>query len=184
MIITLASSSPRRRELIKRIAFAEVTVAPSNAEERAEFINPGWYACALARTKAFDVSSCRPGVVVGADTIVVADGKLMGKPRGRVEAEEMLAALSDKTHSVITGVCVTDGKKTVCRYCETFVSVGRLSDEFIKEYVATGSPLDKAGAYGIQDEEFAAHVTGLVGDRDNVIGLPVSILEKILKEYF
>lgn len=184
MIVTLASASPRRRELIKRIPWIEAEIIPSLSEENAPFVNPGWYACALARHKAEDVFPRAEGAVVGADTIVVADGRLMGKPRGAEEAAEMLGFLSGRTHSVITGLCVKNAKIQICRYCETFVTVKNLSAGFIKEYVASGSPLDKAGAYGLQDAAFAENVSAVEGDRDNVIGLPVAVLEKILKEYF
>lgn len=96
----------------------------------------------------------------------------------------MLKSLSGKTHSVITGVCVKSDKKLTNAFCETFVSVGELDDRFIEKYISTGSPMDKAGAYGLQDETFFERVTGVNGDADNVIGLPVKMLEEILKENF
>ena len=113
-------------------------------------MNAGQFACALARHKAEEVFLRTGGVVVGADTIVVMDGQVLGKPHDKSDAARMLKSLSGKTHSVITGVCVKNEEKLTNAFCETFVSVGELDDRFIKEYISTGSPMDKAGAYGIQ----------------------------------
>ena len=112
------------------------------------------------------------------------DGKPLGNPKNRQNAIEMLQSLSGRTHSVITGVCVINAKKLICRFCETQVTVDKLDGEFIEKYVSTGSPMDKAGAYGLQDAAFGEKVTSVNGDADNVIGLPVAMIEGILKENF
>ena len=103
------------------------------------------------------------------------DGQVLGKPHDESDAKRMLKSLSEKTHSVITGVCVKNEEKLTNAFCETFVSVGELDDRFIEEYISTGSPMDKAGAYGLQDQMFYERVTGVNGDVDNVIGLPVKV---------
>lgn len=184
MIITLASASPRRRELIAKIPGLQVNIVPSAQPEKAEFVNAGQYACALARHKAEEVFAKTGGITVGADTIVVLGGKPLGKPHDENQAAQMLKSLSGRTHSVITGVCVANENMLTARYSETLVTVGELDDAFIKEYVATGSPMDKAGAYGLQDPLFSERVKSVSGDRDNVIGLPVEMLAEILKENF
>ncbi len=188
MKIVLASASPRRRELIGRIAGISADIIAAKGEERAEFVNPGMYVCSLARHKAEEVASpeilSRYDAFVAADTVVVADGKPLGKPASPRQAKEMLASLSDKKHWVFTGVCVKSKRKTVCFFEETAILLGSLDEKFIDEYVASGSPMDKAGAYGLQDEQFTRRIKAVEGDRDNVIGLPVASLKKILKEYF
>ena len=181
MELVLASASPRRRELIGKIAGLEVEIVASNAEESAAFTTAGGFACALARLKAEEVCRRVNKPTVGADTIVYLDG-VMGKPKTEKEAREMLTRLSGNTHSVITGVClITDGK-TVCRYSETRVTFLPFTDEFIENYIGSGSPMDKAGAYGLQDEMLAPFVSGVDGCRDNVIGLPVGLLREMLEE--
>lgn len=184
MIITLASASPRRKELISEIKGLQANIVPACGEEKAIFMNAGQFACVLARHKAEEVFLRTGGIVVGADTIVVMDGQVLGKPHDESDAKRMLKSLSGKTHSVITGVCVKNEEKLTNAFCETFVSVGELDDRFIEEYISTGSPMDKAGAYGLQDQMFYERVTGVNGDVDNVIGLPVKMLEVILKENF
>lgn len=181
MKLVLASASPRRRELIGKIEGLEVEIIASDADESAAFTTAGGYACALARLKAEEVYS-RVGLpTVGADTIVYLDG-VMGKPGSENAAREMLWRLSGKTHSVITGVCLIDGGKTVCRYYETKVTFLPFTEEFIENYIGSGSPMDKAGAYGLQDEMLAPFVSGVDGCRDNVIGLPVGLLREMLEE--
>lgn len=182
MIVTLASASPRRKQLIAKIDGLQVNVVPATGEENAPFTNAGAYACALARAKAEEVSGRCGGVVVGADTIVVFEGKPLGKPQDKQGADAMLSMLSGAAHSVITGVCVIGNGKCICRYCETQVVFDELPEGFVKEYIESGSPMDKAGAYGLQDELLRPYVKEVNGDRDNVIGLPVGMLKEILQE--
>ncbi len=183
MKLILASASPRRRELIKRIEGVSVEIVPSEVEETTEITEPRDHAVALAALKARDVQKRTGGLVLGADTIVAADGKILGKPRGYDEAEEMLRFLCGKTHTVITGLCLTDGATEVLDAETTFVTFGDYDEELMREYIASGSPLDKAGGYGIQDEAIGKLVVGIDGSIDNVIGLPVAKVGKLLMQF-
>lgn len=180
-MIILASASPRRRELLSGIV-RDFEIRPCSEEEKTSYKRPHLYAQALAEHKAEKVAeSAEVGdTVVAADTIVYAEGKILNKPADREEAERFLRMLSGKSHSVYTGVCVI--KKGVYKhryYCRSVVVFNRLDDNFIKQYVDSGSPLDKAGAYGIQDKGVVKRV---IGDYDNVVGLPLDRLKEILGE--
>lgn len=184
--IVLASGSPRRRELMTREGI-DFEVISSNADESYnEGLYPAQVARHLAHLKAKAVfgelaSDERPRtVVIGADTIVVHNGEIFGKPKDADDAKAMLAALSGKKHEVITGVCLIAPGKTETFADETAVYFKRLSDEEIAAYVATGEPLDKAGAYGIQGlgSKLVDHIEG---DFDNVVGLPVKRLKARLE---
>ena len=138
-----------------------------------------------ARHKAWAVArTLSEGIVIGADTIVVCQGQVLGKPRDAEDAKRLLAFLSGRSHRVITGVCVCqapDGPCLVESAC-TKVRFRRLEPDEIARYVATGEPLDKAGAYGIQGRG-ALLVEGIVGDYFNVVGLPLTLLARLLKEF-
>ena len=137
-------------------------------------------ACALAERKCDEVVSRHSGsTVLGCDTIVVFRGEILGKPKDEADAVETLKLLSGRTHFVITGVCVRNKYKKLVRYDKTEVKFNVLSDEFIKNYVAGGSPMDKAGSYGIQD---GGLVKQYFGSYTNVVGLPVALVRKMLKE--
>lgn len=137
-------------------------------------------ACALAERKCDEVFSRHSGsTVIGCDTIVVFRGEILGKPKDEADAVETLKLLSGRTHFVITGVCVRNKYKKLVRYDKTEVKFNVLSDEFIKNYVAGGSPMDKAGSYGIQD---GGLVKQYFGSYTNVVGLPVALVRKMLKE--
>lgn len=188
--IILASASPRRKELLKHI-FAEYDVIPSESEENAEFRNPEDFVMDLSYRKAYEVyekvladDSNMNGddfLVIGCDTIVYLDGKVLGKPDGKEGAKEMLKSLSGKKHSVYTGICImiSDGR-VIKAYEKTDVYVDMLLDSEIDAYVLTGDPLDKAGAYGIQGD-FSKHISKIDGDYFNVVGLPVNKLYKLFK---
>ena len=180
MKIILASASPRRKELLKEIV-DEFEVIPAVGEERADkTLPPEQVVCELAKHKCGEVYEKEPDcVVIGCDTIVYFKGKVLGKPKSREEAEQTLKELSGNTHSVYTGVCVRTAEKTLTEYERTEVTFNRLSDEFIKNYVDGGSPMDKAGCYGIQDDGV---VKSYDGSYTNVVGLPVELVEKMLKE--
>lgn len=180
MKIILASASPRRRELLKQIV-GDFEIIPAVGEERADFtLPPEQIVCALAEHKCGEVFEKYPDcTVIGCDTIVYFKGNVLGKPKSREEAVKTLKALSGNVHSVYTGVCVRTAQKCLTGYERTEVTFNKLSDGFIESYVNGGSPMDKAGCYGIQDE-------GVVGSYDgsytNVVGLPVGLAEKMLKE--
>lgn len=179
--LILASGSPRRKELLARTG-RTFRVVVSDADEIApKDMAPIDVAMHNARAKALAVASGQPAcaTVIGADTIVVLDGRIFGKPLDERDAHRMLRELSGKTHQVITGVALAHEGN-----CETFAEVTdvcfrELSDEEIATYIATGEPLDKAGAYGIQGAA-GAFVDHIEGDYDNVVGLPVARLERAL----
>lgn len=180
MKIILASASPRRKELLKQIV-ENFEIIPAAGEERADLTAPPEkIVCALAESKCGEVfEKNADGVVIGCDTIVYFKGTVLGKPASREEAEATLKMLSGKTHFVYTGVCVRSAKGSLTRYDKTEVQFNRLTDKFIKDYVDGGSPMDKAGCYGIQD---GGVVKNYKGSYTNVVGLPVELVEKMLKE--
>lgn len=179
--LILASGSPRRKKLLARTG-RTFRVVVSDADEIApKDMAPVDVAMHNARAKALAVASGQPAsaTVIGADTIVVLDGRIFGKPLDERDAHRMLRELSGKTHQVITGVALAHEGN-----CETFAEVTdvcfrELSDAEITAYIATGEPLDKAGAYGIQGAA-GAFVDHIEGDYDNVVGLPVARLERAL----
>ena len=182
MALILASGSPRRRELMSLIT-PDYTVITSDVDEtKIAADSPAHLAKALATAKARAVAEEHPDdIVCGFDTVVECEGEVFGKPKDEAEAKDMLRRLSGRTHQVITGVTlVTAGKK------KTFATVSEvtfdeLSDEEIAYYVAHYRPLDKAGAYGIQEWIGYVGVSSLSGSYFNVMGLPVQRLYKELK---
>ena len=185
MKITLASASPRRRELIAKIKNLSVEISPSGADESAVTAKtPRELAENLALIKAESVYNARGGIVLGADTVVAINGRVLGKPKTEAEAKEFLRLLSGKTHEVITGIAIVSNEKTVVNSEVTCVTFGNITENAIAEYVRTGSPMDKAGGYGLQDAEVKAFTVRVDGDDDNVIGLPVELVKKTLEENF
>lgn len=177
--IILASQSPRRRELLAQIT-PNFLVEPSLFEEKAGGLSAKETVLAFARGKAAEVASRHPqDIVIGADTVVVLNGEILGKPKDGADAARMLRALSGRTHSVCTGVCILGHGAEKTRVVETLVTFFDLSEQFIQEYVAGGSPLDKAGAYGIQD---GGLVEKYEGSYTNVVGLPVEEVRAMLAE--
>ena len=183
MHIILASRSPRRQELIRNITEDyEVIVSPVE-EILPEGISPDMAPVYLSALKARAVAAAHPqNTVVGADTVVVLDGEVLGKPRDRADAADMLKKLSGRVHTVITGCClVKDGREH--SFAEhTQVAFYPLTEREIEEYIATGEPFDKAGAYGIQGKGML-FVKGIEGDYFNVMGLPVGRLNRELNAF-
>ncbi len=182
----LASASPRRAELFRRILpyfDATFSVHPAEADETLpEDISPDKCAEILSRRKAKAVAAKYPdAVVIGADTTVIFDGKIYGKPDSPEDAARMLAAFSGNTHHVITDVTIIAGKNTRSFSSDTAVTFYPLSPEEIQSYIQTGEPLDKAGAYGIQ-ENGAFFVQKIDGDYYNVVGLPIAPLLRTLQD--
>ena len=178
--VVLASSSPRRRELLALIGIPH-SVYPANVDETyLEGELPREHAERLARAKAAKVSSLeRNSVVIGADTIVVVDDAVLGKPRDRTDAARMLAMLSGRTHIVMTAVAVVRGDEIVSDVEDVSVTFRDLSSVEIAGYISTGEPMDKAGAYGIQG--FGATIVRRVeGDYFAVMGLPLLRLVTLL----
>jgi septum formation protein len=194
--IILASQSPRRRELLAQIG-VPFTVEVSDTDENVSGTEPAVIVQELARRKALAVASHHAGeavYVIGADTIVVYEGEILGKPKDTADARRMLRELSGNAHQVYTGVCVLEvpgdeggccedsapqgGRRSIreTAFAErTDVFVAPLTDVEIDAYIATGEPFDKAGSYGIQGI-FARHIEKIEGDYTNVVGLPVGRL--------
>lgn len=181
MRFILASASPRRRELFGIIC-ADFDVITSDVDESGiPFSVPHEYCERLAELKCLSVSEANTDAcVIGADTIVCIDGVILGKPRDKEDAVRMLRLLSGRSHHVFTGVCVCCGGRVIRRsFCDTEVIFKELSDREIDDYVASGDPFDKAGAYGIQNGA-ARFCKGISGDFFNVVGLPVNMLYEML----
>ena len=176
-MIILASESPRRKELIKKIT-KEFTVIPANIDESVLHIPACDLPGELSKLKAYDVFAKYPNdKVLACDTVVIIDGQILGKPHSKEQASEMLHKLSGRKHVVISGYTIISKEKEVTRTVRTYVYFNKLSDELIDKYIATGSPMDKAGAYGIQDKEFDL-VSHIEGSFDNVIGLPTEDIKQ------
>ena len=171
--IVLASQSPRRAELIGRLGLEFDTIPADLDETPFAAEAPDAHAERLAREKALAVAASRPGsLVVGSDTIVVIDGDILGKPRDREHAVEMLLRLAGREHEVCTGIAVVHGARVESGLERVRVRFRALDRQACEEYVATGEPMDKAGAYGIQGFG-SAIVEGVDGDYFAVMGLPV-----------
>ncbi|MBQ8788332.1 MAG: septum formation inhibitor Maf [Oscillospiraceae bacterium] len=179
-MLILASGSPRRRELLSLIT-DEFEVLVSGCDE---FVPEGTPAekvpAILAEQKALAVAKLRPeDTVIGSDTVVVLNNEIFGKPKDKVHAHAMLKALSGKRHFVYTGVAVAEKGSVRSFVQKTEVEFYELSDETIEKYIATGEPMDKAGAYGIQGKG-SVLVKGIIGDYFNVMGFPVAETARFL----
>ena len=170
----LASASPRRKELLS-LAGIEYEVVVSECEEiLPEKILPHDAVMLLAKQKAEDVFSRNSDcMVIAADTVVALEDKILGKPKDEEDAFNMLSSLSGRQHTVYTGVCIMTNDKTDCFFVGTDVEFYSLTENEIREYIATKEPMDKAGAYGIQGKGFVL-VKGIHGDYFNVVGLPLA----------
>ncbi len=183
----LASKSPRREELLKSIGInAEIVPANVN-EDLLKGLPPKEMVTELAMLKASEVAKLcsEDSVVIGADTCVCLDGEIFGKPKDEEDAKRMLLRLSGNTHEVYTGYCVVNCKDgvSVAKYEKTLVTFRELNGDEIDEYIKSREPMDKAGAYGIQ-EQGSRFVEKTEGDYSNVVGLPLNALVKLLKEEF
>ena len=177
-MLILASQSPRRRELLKYIT-ENFTVKTAEVDETLpDGISPENAVLYLSKIKAEPFRN-EEDTVIGADTVVAIDGRILGKPNGENEARAMLKALSGREHSVFTGVTVIKGSKEKSFFARTNVKFYELSNEEIDAYIKTGEPFDKAGAYGIQGCGCLL-VESISGDYFNVVGLPVSALNRVL----
>ena len=185
MAVIVASQSPRRRELLERMGISDFLIRPAQGEERFDpSLTPAQLVESLSRQKAEEISAGAgpEDLVIAADTVVSVDGRVLGKPRDRRDAAEMLAALSGREHTVYTGVTVRRGGETVTEHEATAVRFRPLTQGEIEDYVSTGEPMDKAGAYGIQGYGCLL-VEGITGDYFNVVGLPVCRLGRILARF-
>ena len=185
MSIILASNSPRRRELLAQIGIRDFQILSPDVDEAVESgLSPARMVEALSLRKA-RAAAGRAGaedLIIAADTVVALDGRVLGKPRDQEEAFAMLSALSGREHRVYTGVTVLGGGRAATEHEETAVAFRALSPEEIRDYIATGEPMDKAGAYGIQGVG-ALLVQGIRGDYCNVVGLPLFRLGRMLSGF-
>jgi septum formation protein len=183
MKLVLASASPRRRELLNQAGYSFAVQASSVPESRQPGEDAIRFATRLAREKAEAVFAQQPSgavVVLGADTVVVCDGEVMGKPADAADAARMLLLLSGRTHQVVTGVAVVWGTKVEVAAELTQVTMRTLAPQEITQYVATGEPMDKAGAYAIQG--YAARwIPRIRGCYFNVVGLPLALVSTMLE---
>lgn len=185
--LILASKSPRRRQLLEQLGLI-FSVIPADIDELSMPLDipPAEYVQALARYKAEAVAGLlgnQPTLVLGADTIVVIDGKILNKPLDDREAYTMLKSLSGRTHTVYTGIALTNAHTmhTITSLQTTEVTFRVLEDDEIYGYIATGSPMDKAGAYGIQDDFGAVFVSNIRGCYYNIVGLPLEMVYRMLR---
>lgn len=178
-MIILASKSPRRKELLSFIT-TDFTVKSADVDETLpQGITPDKAVEYLSKIKAQPLKN-ESDIVIGADTVVALDGKILGKPRDEADAFATLKMLSGREHSVFTGVSVIKGEKIETFSVQTKVKMFELTDEEIEEYIATAEPFDKAGSYGIQGKG-SLLVEKIDGDYFNVVGLPISRLNRVLK---
>lgn len=182
--LILASGSPRRREFFEKLGVPfSVRVADAD-ESYPEGLSECGIAEYISRMKARAAGTPRRGeIIVAADTIVWAQGQVLGKPAGKKQAEEMLGRLSGKTHSVVTGVTIRSSDREETFSAVTRVTFSPLSENDIKYYVDNFSPMDKAGAYAIQEWIGETHITSVEGSYHNVVGLPTAELYSRLKKF-
>ncbi|MDH4223121.1 MAG: Maf family protein [candidate division Zixibacteria bacterium] len=182
--LILASSSPRRAEILRKENVDFEIIFPEEIEEDNISAEPSSHVQELSRKKAESVAKkVKDRLIMGADTIVVLGGEILGKPKNREDAFRILKKLSGKEHRVYTGIALVDniGGKTVSDFQLTRVKFNQLKDKQIEEYIESGEPLDKAGAYGIQGMGNFL-VEKIEGDLDNVIGLPLRKLKELLSK--
>lgn len=186
--IILASGSPRRKELLLQIGIVPEIIV-SHVEEKITSDVPAEVVLSLAEQKAVDVAKEMPEgtVILGSDTVVAADGKILGKPKSHEEAYEMIRRLAGRSHQVYTGVCLVkkgpegEADTVVSFYDETDVNVSPMTEKEIREYADSEEPMDKAGSYAVQGF-FARYIDGLKGSYANVMGLPVHLVYQELKK--
>ncbi|MBE5972588.1 MAG: septum formation protein Maf [Lachnoclostridium sp.] len=186
--IVLASASPRRLELLRQIGI-EPEVIVSHVEEVVTSTVPGEVVMELSRQKAEDVAKDQKAgtLVIGSDTVVAVDGKILGKPHDHEEAAEMIRSIEGRAHQVYTGVCMVlkgenGAEDTVCNFFDaTDVEVYPMTEGEILEYANSEEPMDKAGAYAVQGF-FGRYIKGLKGSYANVMGLPISMVYQEMKK--
>lgn len=185
-MVILASASPRRKEILEGLG-VEIKIITADVDESAEGVTAEQIAETLARKKCEAVMQKLDGnenaeekelPIISADTVVYAFGEIMGKPKNEKDAFRMLKKLAGKSHTVCTGICVGYKGETHCSSSSTRVFIDPLSDDEIQEYIDSGDPFDKAGAYGIQGV-FSKHVSKINGCYFNVVGLPVNELSHL-----
>ena len=186
----LASKSPRRREILEMLG-VEFEVITSDADESSDITNPyklveelslrkGMAVKEELLAKGYDLSDT---VIISSDTIVAIDGEILGKPTDEEDAKRMLRLYSGREHEVVSGICLIGKDAQGVTHEVTKVTFDEMDEETIQSYVRAAKPYDKAGAYAIQGQA-SAYISGIEGDYFNVVGLPVNLLKRILKEKF
>ena len=181
MKLILASASPRRKEILSKAQYS-FEIVPSGYDEHILGLD---YSKEIvencAKNKALDIKNkvSKDDIIISADTVVVLNNTILGKPQDKKDAFNMLKSLSDKTHFVATSICLIKNEKIITDTQVTYVTFKNLQDSEIEAYIKRCNPLDKAGSYGIQDEGFDFAIT-IDGELDNVIGFPLTLFEKLL----
>ena len=187
-MVILASASPRRKQLMKEELFPSFSIIIPEIDESLSFKkykNVRAIVKDIATRKCLKVSQDHQNdLVIAADTVVVIDKMIIGKPKDAKDAVRMLNMLSNKKHYVYTGYAIHKDDKLITNVVKTEVIFNKLSDDLISEYVSSGSPLDKAGAYGYQDNKDFELVKKIIGSKHNVIGFPTKEIKSDLKKYF
>ena len=183
-MIVLASQSPRRQQLMHRISDAFIIDVSDIDESTSLNLLPVEAVMDIAKRKGLDVQKRHPhDIIISADTIVVIDDMILGKPIDREDANRMLHLLSNRTHKVITAFCIFKEDKFYEECVQSDVTFHNLNQKLIDSYIASGSPMDKAGAYGAQDNNDFKIVKSISGSRDNVIGFPVDEIKLALEKF-
>jgi septum formation protein len=180
-VLVLASKSPRRQQILRDAGIPFIVRSADVPEERRPGESPADYVRRLAQEKAFAVTLAAGEIVLGADTVVVVDGLLLEKPSDASDAMRMLGLLSGREHEVITGICLRSDTRKIAEAATTRVRFVPLTREEMEAYVASGEPMDKAGAYAIQGLA-SKFIDRIEGSYFNVMGLPVGLVYRHLKE--
>ncbi len=182
MEIILASASPRRKEILLKAGYS-FKIIPSRYDEKIsnKIFSTGLVEnCAINKAKEIYVNH-KNSLIIASDTVVVVNNTILGKPKNKIEAINMLSSLSNKTHFVATSICLIYKDKILSDTQKTYITFKKLNKEDIENYIDTQKPFDKAGSYGIQDKDFN-FANKIDGDIDNVIGFPIKLFEKLLKK--
>ena len=186
MRLILASKSPRRKEILENLGL-KFDIIVADADERSDERDPKQRVAALAAIKGRAVTDALEEktntLVIASDTLVYAEGEFLGKPRDREDARRMIGLLSGRSHSVVSGIYLFYNGKEILSADETLVTFDKMTDGEIESYVSSDEPYDKAGGYAVQGLA-SLYISGLEGDYFNVVGLPVNLLYKILKNEF
>lgn len=183
MKIILASKSPRRQEILTNLGY-DFEVITAETDESSEISEPSKLVMELANRKAYAVADLccdNNSVIIACDTVVATENEILGKPKDKQDARRMLSELSGNIHSVYSGLCLIKGDKILTDYCKTDVYFDKLTEKDIDWYISQNEWSDKAGGYGIQGKA-SVFIRKIDGDYFNVVGLPVNLLYKMLKE--
>lgn len=184
-MIVLASTSPRRIELMKQLGIDFKSVKPVSDEVLMDTLSPHRQVQQLAFNKAISIKTDDEDIVISGDTVVVYKNEILGKPKSKEHALEILGHLNGDTHAVLTSICVMNQNKTMIKTFESRVTLKNVLISDLEEYIERHQPLDKAGAYGIQDSYFNENIlNSYTGYLNTIIGFPIEEVETVLKEEF